>query len=314
MTNSFLGVTFAGCFGALSTAGCTLDRTPAPPLAGPSESALSLVLTATPDLIPQDGRASSLVEVLARDASGAPVRNLTVEAETFVNGTRMDFGSLSSRTVATSRDGRASITYYAPAPPAASAIDDVTVAVVMRPIGTNYAAAAGRVVLIRLVRPGIVLPPNRPPVPAFFFSPATPREGDSVGFDATGSSDDSAVVSFAWSFGDGGTGSGSRTTHRYQVAGTYNVVLTVTDDRGATAMTAPTPVVVTTVADPVASFTLSPSEPIVGQEVIANASGSKAAPGRTITSFVWDYGDGSPPGSGAIPGTSTPRPGLLSLC
>ena len=55
-----------------------------------------------------------------------------------------------------------------------------------------------------------------------------------------------------------------RTTHRYQLAGTYNVVLTVTDDRGVRASTAPTPIVVTTAADPVASFTLSPSDPVVG--------------------------------------------------
>ena len=50
--------------------GCTLERAAMPPLAGPSEFALSLSMTATPDQILQDGNATSVVEAVARDASG----------------------------------------------------------------------------------------------------------------------------------------------------------------------------------------------------------------------------------------------------
>lgn len=42
------------------------------------------------------------------------------------------------------------------------------------------------------------------------------------------------IVSFAWSFGDGSTGSGVTASHTYASAGTYAVVLTVTDNAGAT--------------------------------------------------------------------------------
>jgi hypothetical protein len=53
-----------------------------------------------------------------------------------------------------------------------------------------------------------------------------------------GSTDsDGAIQSYAWDFGDGttaGTGSVSATSHTYAVAGTYQVRLTVTDDRGGT--------------------------------------------------------------------------------
>ena len=46
-----------------------------------------------------------------------PCAALSLEAEIFVNDVRVDFGSLSSRRISTNRDGRAAITYYAPAPP-----------------------------------------------------------------------------------------------------------------------------------------------------------------------------------------------------
>jgi PKD repeat protein len=285
--------------GAFAVTGCTLERSDVPPLAGPSELGLSLTMTATPDQIPQDGFATSVVEAVARDASGRRVVGVPIEVATFVGNLRVDFGSLSTRRISTNRDGRAAVTYYAPPPPPATASDDVTVTVVMTPAGTNFANASGRSVLIRLLRPGLILPPNRPPTAELFFSPAAPREGDSVLFDGSRSTDDGQIVSFVWSFGDGGTGTGSRAAHRYLIAGTYNVVLTVTDDRGARASTAPAPVVVTAAADTVASFTLSPAEPAVGRLVTANASASKAVTGRTLTSFVWDFGDGSPTQSGA---------------
>ena len=56
-----------------------------------------------------------------------------------------------------------------------------------------------------------------------------------ISFDGTGSHDsDGTIVSYVWDFGDGFSGSGNSINHTYSSAGSYNVFLTVTDDRGGT--------------------------------------------------------------------------------
>jgi PKD repeat protein len=57
--------------------------------------------------------------------------------------------------------------------------------------------------------------------------------GQAVAYSGAGSSDsDGSVVSYRWSFGDGGTGTGPAIGHTYARAGTYSVTLTVTDNAG----------------------------------------------------------------------------------
>ncbi len=75
-------------------------------------------------------------------------------------------------------------------------------------------------------------PANQPPVAAFTSS----CTNLSCSFDASTSSDaDGTLASYAWTFGDGSTGTGQRPTHGYAAAGSYSITLTVTDDDGATA-------------------------------------------------------------------------------
>ena len=45
--------------------------------------------------------------------------------------------------------------------------------------------------------------------------------------------------------------------------------------------------------DPTAAFTFSPTDPVPGSTVNFNGSGSRPAPGRTIVSYTWDFGDGT---------------------
>jgi len=67
---------------------------------------------------------------------------------------------------------------------------------------------------------------------------ANPESGDAplaVQFNSDGSYDpDGTLSAYAWDFGDGNTSNEANPLHTYNNAGTYNAVLTVTDDDGAT--------------------------------------------------------------------------------
>jgi len=57
-------------------------------------------------------------------------------------------------------------------------------------------------------------------------------------FDGSYSADhDGTITGYAWNFGDNAAGSGVKPAHVYTTAGTYQVTLTVTDDKGAASST-----------------------------------------------------------------------------
>ena len=78
--------------------------------------------------------------------------------------------------------------------------------------------------------------PNQPPVAAASGTPSSGFAPLAVSFSAAGSNDpDGTIASYAWTFGDGGTAAGATASRIYQNPGAYTAVLTVTDNRGATA-------------------------------------------------------------------------------
>jgi MYXO-CTERM domain-containing protein len=74
---------------------------------------------------------------------------------------------------------------------------------------------------------------NQPPQ-AVISGPATTNVGILVSYYGGNSTDDGNIVSYAWDFGDGNTDSGEMVSTIWTAAGTYTVILTVTDDGGLT--------------------------------------------------------------------------------
>lgn len=141
-----------------------------------------------------------------------------------------------------------------------------------------------------------VLPEENPPPPggprASFT--AQPQQGQApltVNFDASASTGD--IVAYAWTFGDGATGSGVAVQHTYTAAGQYVVELTVRDGAGlehraqrtVTVQSAPTP----PPPGPLrAAFTFHPQRGPVPLQVSFDASGSTGE----IAEYRWEFGDG----------------------
>ena len=95
---------------------------------------------------------------------------------------------------------------------------------------------------------------NKSPIASFTATPATGQVPLTVAFSASASTDpDGSITSYSWGFGDSSAGTGVAPSHTYTAPGTFTVILTVTDDRGATASTTRT---VTTTSGPVASVTI----------------------------------------------------------
>ena len=128
----------------MALGGCSLDRQSAPSLSGPSEFALSLQITATPDLITWDGFSQATVSVFARDPNNQPVRGLSMHLDIGTSAGLADFGTLSSKTISTNNAGRASAVYIAPPSPGPSVGQDEHVTIFVTPVGSNYHNANAR--------------------------------------------------------------------------------------------------------------------------------------------------------------------------
>ena len=125
-------------------------------------------------------------------------------------------------------------------------------------------------------------PPNQAPTASF----AAQADRLGVQLDGTGSSDpDGDVVDWAWDLGDGTTATGPTAAHTYDAPGTYRVVLTVTDDDGATAQTAQEVTVITGL--PTAQLAATTDRLRVDVDGSASAD-----PDGTVETYEWDFGDG----------------------
>ncbi|MEA2302025.1 MAG: hypothetical protein QOE44_2560, partial [Solirubrobacteraceae bacterium] len=100
-------------------------------------------------------------------------------------------------------------------------------------------------------------------------------------------------------------------THAFAAPGKVSVGLYVTDTNGTTAAVGhgitvgpPPPTVV---------FTPSTYTAVIGQTVSFTGSATATAPGATIVSYRWGWGDGTPDGSGPTATHAFLTPGKLSV-
>jgi hypothetical protein len=217
---------------AVVLAGCTVHQTEAPALAGPSDLALSIRVTALPDSISQDGGSQSSIQVTAIGPDGRPKSGLPIRLDMFVNGVGQDYGTLSTRTMVTNASGVATVVYTAPPSPvgglfgSCQGLPGNCVQIVATASGSGFETSSPETVTIRLVPPGVILPPASTPTALFTFSPPTAAANAPVAFDATSSCagqagatggclpSNNVLTGFSWSFGDGQSGSGATTVPR----------------------------------------------------------------------------------------------------
>ena len=230
--------TFVLAVAALSAvSSCSLDN-PTPPLVtGPSTYALSLTVTASPDILPEDGASQSLIRIVARDENGQPVRNLPMRIDVLDRGLIVEYGTLSARNVTTNSSGEATVVFTAPTAAIPGFDAGTVVEVAATPVGTDFSGVNTRSVRIRLVPQSIVSIPGAP-VPSFTYTPSAPRALQVITFNASSSTDNGTIVRYRWTFSDGYVAQETAVVdHDFATAGTYFVTLTVTDNEGKSSST-----------------------------------------------------------------------------
>ena len=141
--------------------------------------------------------------------------------------------------------------------------------------------------------------PNEPPIPAFQSAPPDPEAGVPVHFLANESSDpDGEIREIWWDFGDGSAAEGATVDHIYATAGDYAVVLTVSDDDGATSsLTTPirvwppdTTPVGAFAAYPVTASGIRLPRPLRDGDLIRLDAGESSDRDGHIVEYAWDVG------------------------
>jgi PKD repeat protein/C1A family cysteine protease len=140
---------------------------------------------------------------------------------------------------------------------------------------------------------------NQPPVAVITTSASKGKIPLAVTFSGANSSDaDGTIVTCKWNFGDGSTGTGSRVAHTYKKIGSYNAVLTVTDNKGAAGTAS---VLISATAanlSPVARISANVTSGKIPLVVTFNGLESSDEDGK-IASYQWKFGDGTT-GKGAV--------------
>lgn len=222
----------------LAASGCGLKDVQIPDYTGPSELALSLKLTASPDILGADGFSTSSVQATLRGPDGQPLagRDITfVLTDDF--GRFADIGRLSADRGTTNGAGIVQVIYTAPYRTDNTA--NRSILVQARPILDD---ANGqffyRNVRIELRSPETrqfpQAPDDDPPHCDFLIEPGIGGvfPGNQILFRSTSYDADGFIIRYEWDFGDGTKDDKPDVNHAYGFSGQFLVVHVVTDNVG----------------------------------------------------------------------------------
>jgi parallel beta-helix repeat protein len=172
------------------------------------------------------------------------------------------------------------------------------------------------------VRQVTVSPPaDAPPDPVLAVTPVSGVAPLDVIADGSGSTDadGTPIASYRFDFGDGtpvvGPQAGATAGHTYASAGAFTVTMTVTDTGGLSSSATRQVTVSATNTAPTAALSVSPTSGSAPLVVAADASGSTDPEGN-ITSYRFDFGDGTPvvgPQPGATATHTYTSPGTYTV-
>lgn len=135
-------------------------------------------------------------------------------------------------------------------------------------------------------------PPNQAPSGTITATPTTGSAPLLVQLSSAGSNDpDGAITGYAWNFGNGSGSTSPNPSAIYNAPGVYTVLLTVTDNQGATAVRSQT---VTVNPANVAPTPVIAATPLTGPApltVNVNGAGSSDLDGSIVT-YAWNFGNG----------------------
>ena len=274
---------------------CSLDKSSAPAVSGPSEFGTSITLSASPEVLSQDGVSKAVITALVRDAASRPVKGVAIRWSAGASTPRVLPVTLSAATSVTDNDGRTAVVLTAPQPPTEAPVSPDVIIVSATPVADSVAEVQPRTIQVRLQPTADVPLANNAPVAKFDTSPGVGIVGQAITFDARTSTDEGepclSRCTYRWDFGDGISATGMTVSHTYAAASKYAVTLTVVDDR-ARVGTVQKDLDVTGPAGLVAHFTVSPVSPQVGADAVFDASSSQVGTGSVIVNYHWDFGDG----------------------
>jgi PKD repeat protein len=127
-----------------------------------------------------------------------------------------------------------------------------------------------------------------PPVASFTANPTSGTAPLTVQF--TDQSSGGQITRWEWNFGDGTVSDQRNPTHTYRTGGNYNAILTVRGPGGSSFATRQINVAFEQVDPPVASF--RPNQPVT-RTVPFTIDFQNTTSGGQVTSYRWDFGDGS---------------------